>query len=296
MKQRSILDETDWMDDLTKNEDSMKKIIVPVDFSEVSKNAARYAAQMSADIPGSEILLYNVYQKFAHADDGSPLTNEGDATKIIAESSLNNLRFDIMPLTKSLIGILAETGSLAENLEKLVLHNGADLVVMGISGTSKVEQALIGSNTLGVVRKDSFPVLIVPPGAKYERIHSVVYASDFKDVETTTPIPSLRKILSMFRPDVHVVHVEENQEVMDADGFRKEKAAMDKLLHGFNPEYSFIDSGNFTRGISNFVHKRKADLIITVPHRHSFMKDLFKSTHTEKLVYHTHVPVLALHQ
>ena len=284
------------MEDLTKNDDSMKKFIVPVDFSEVSKNAARYAAQMSADFPDSEILLYNVYEKFAHADDGSPLTNEGEATKIIAESSLNNLRFELMPLTKSLIGILAETGNLAENLEKLVLHNGADLVIMGISGTSKVEQALIGSNTLGVVRKDSFPVLIVPPGAKYERIHSVVFASDFKDVEHTTPIPSLRKVLSMFRPDLFVVHVEEDQEVLDANDFRKEKEAMDKLLFGFNPEYSFIDSGNFTRGISNFVHNMKANLIITVPHRHAFMKDLFKSTHTEKLVYHTHVPVLALHQ
>jgi nucleotide-binding universal stress UspA family protein len=296
MKQRSILDETDWMEDLTKNADSMKKIIVPVDFSEVSKNAARYAAQMSADIPGSEILLYNVYQKFAHADDGTPLTNEGDATKIIAESSLNNLRFDIMPLTKSLIGILAETGNLAENLEKLVLHNGADLVIMGISGTSKMEQALIGSNTLGVVRKDSFPVLIVPPGATYERIHSVVFASDFKDVERTTPIPSLRKLLSMFRPELHVVHVEENQEVLDADKFRKEKDAMDKLLFGFNPEYSFLDYGSFSKGISKYVHDKHVNMIITVPHRHAFLKDMFRSNHTEKLVYHTHVPVLALHQ
>jgi nucleotide-binding universal stress UspA family protein len=275
----------------------MKKIIVPVDFSDVSKNAARYAAQMSADIPGSEILLYNVYEKFAHADDGSPLTNEGDATKVIAESSLNNLRFEIMPLAKSTtIGVLAETGTLAENLEKLVLHSGADLVIMGISGTSRMEQVLIGSNTLGVVRKDSFPVLIIPPGAKYERIHSVVFATDFKDVAHTTPIPSLRKLLAMFRPELHVVHVEENEEVVFADSFRKEKEAMDKLLFGFNPEYSFLDSGNFSKDISNFVQTKKVNLIITVPHRHQSIKEMFTSTHTEKLVYHTHVPVLAIHQ
>jgi hypothetical protein len=100
----------------------------------------------------------------------------------------------------------------------------------------------------------------------------------------------------MFRPDLYVVHVEEDQEVLDANDYLKEKEAMDKLLFGFNPEYSFLDYDSFSKGISKYVHDKHVNMIITVPHRHAFMKDLFKLTHTEKLVYHTHVPVLALHQ
>jgi nucleotide-binding universal stress UspA family protein len=298
MKLRSILDETDWMENLTKeNDDIMKKIIVPVDFSDTSKNAARYAAAFSADIEESEVLLYHVYDNFSFGSDGSPLQNDQDTQKVIANSALHNLRSEILPLTKSTIGILSEPGSLAENLEKLVLHNGADIVIMGISGASRLEQVLIGSNTLKVIKKENFPVLIVPPDAQYKRIKKMAFASDFKDVESNVPVNSLRHMLSIFRPELHVIHVDEDRQAHLGAAFKKEKDAMEYLLQGFNPEYHFLSAGiDFTRVISNYVVEQDMDLIITVPKRHSFLADLFTQTHTEKLVYHTHIPVLAIHQ
>ncbi|MCU0380167.1 MAG: universal stress protein [Chitinophagaceae bacterium] len=274
----------------------MKKIVVPVDFSDASRNAATYTALMSNDIPESELLLYNVYDKFSAGTDGSLLAEEEDAMKIISDNALHNLRNEILPLTKSTIGILSENGTLAVNLEKLVLRNGIDLVVMGINGASKLEQVLIGSNTLDVIKKDSFPVLIVPPLAKYARIHTAVFASDFKDVRKSTPVVALRNLLDLFRPDLHVIHIDEEQVAHMGDDFKKEKGAMDELLRGFNPEYSFLEAHDFVKGINNYVKDHHADLIITVPHRHNFIADLFSKTHTEKLVYHTDVPVLAVHE
>lgn len=297
MKYRSILDERDWMEDLAKpNQETMKRIIVPVDFSDVSKNAARYAAAMSNDVPESEVLLYHAYDTHVRGSDGSLLSDEQEGMKVISENALHNLRLELLPLTSRVIGILAEPGSLADNLEKLVMRNGGDLVVMGISGASRLEQVLIGSNTLHVVKKDSFPVLIVPPEAKYERIHTVVFASDFKDVLKSTPVIALRNILGMFRPELHVVHIDEDMQAHPGEVFLREKAAMDQMLQGFNPEYTFLESHDYIVGISNYVKAKKANLVITVPHRHSFLADLFNVTHTEKLVYHTDVPVLAVHE
>jgi nucleotide-binding universal stress UspA family protein len=291
------LEERDWQEDLEKTKDhTMKKIIVPVDFSDASRNAATYAASMSNDIPESELLLYNVYDNFSAGTDGSLLAGEEDAMKTISDNALHNLRSEILPLTKSTIGILSENGTLAVNLEKLVMRNGADLVVMGINGASKLEQVLIGSNTLDVIKKDSFPVLIVPPVAKYERIHTAVFASDFKDVRKSTPVVALRNLLYLFRPELHVIHIDEEQVAHMGDEFKKEKGAMDELLRGFNPEYSFLEAHDFVKGINNYVKDHHADLIITVPHRHNFIADLFSKTHTEKLVYHTDVPVLAVHE
>jgi nucleotide-binding universal stress UspA family protein len=297
MKYRSILEEKDWVRDLDKpNEETMKRIIVPVDFSDVSKNAARYAAAMTNDIPECELLLYHVYESNVRGSDGSLLSDDSDSMKIVSESALHNLRLELLPLTSSTIGILAETGELAERLEQLVMRNGLDLVVMGISGANRVEQVLIGSNTLHVVKKDSFPVLVVPPDTQYERIHTVVFASDFKDVLKSTPVLALRNILSIFRPELHVVHIDEDMQAHPGEAFQREKSAMDQVLQGFNPEYSFLESHDYIVGISNYVKAKKANLVITVPHRHNFLADLFTTTHTEKLVYHTDVPVLAVHE
>ena len=167
---------------------TMKKMIVPIDFSDVSRNAAYYAAQLSADIPESEIVLYHVYAQYTAGSDGSPLSADDDARRTITEAALRNIQKDLIFLTPAKISILAEEGSLPENLELLVRHIDAQLVIMGISGSTKLDQILIGSNTLKVVRKISFPVLIIPPGAKYNRITKAVFASDFINVEQTTPI------------------------------------------------------------------------------------------------------------
>ena len=47
--------------------------------------------------------------------------------------------------------------------------------------------------------------------------------------------------------------------------------------------------------ISTFSEGHNIDAIITVPRKHSFLESLFKSSHTKKLAYHSHVPILAIH-
>lgn len=276
-------------------EQTMKRIIVPVDFSDTSRNAARYAAVLANDIPESEVLLYHVFDGRSAGSDGSLLADESDAQQVISENALNNLRSEILPLTESVVGILAEPGNLSANLEKLVSRNGLDLVIMGITASNAFEQVIVGSSTLQVIRKDSFPVMIIPEGAHYSRIRTALFASDFIDVEKTTPVAALRSLLNLFRPTLHVIHIDESQQARPGEGFLKDKHAMDALLQGFNPEYHFIPTKDFTQGISNFVRDNQVDLIITIPHHHSFLADLFTKTHTEKLAYQARVPVLAVH-
>ena len=296
MKYRSILEEKDWFEDLQYPKAmTMKRIVVPVDFSDVSRNAARYAAAMANDIPEAEILLYHVYDGRSAGSDGSLLADESDAQQVISENALNNLRSEILPMTEAVVGILAEAGSLSANLEKLVSRNGLDLVIMGIHHSNAFEQVIVGSSTLQVIRKDSFPVLIIPPDARYARIRTALFASDFMDVDKTTPVAALRSLLHLFRPALHVIHIDESQQARPGEDFLKEKKAMDELLQGFNPEYHFIPTEDFLQGISNFARDNQADLIITVPHHHSFLADLFTKTHTEKLAYQAQVPVLAVH-
>ena len=41
----------------------MKTVIIPVDFSETSLNAARYAADMFTGKPETTVILYNMFEK-----------------------------------------------------------------------------------------------------------------------------------------------------------------------------------------------------------------------------------------
>ena len=275
---------------------AVKKMIVPVDFSDVSRNAAYFAAEMSVDIPECEIILYNVYERYSAGSDGSLMSADGDAEEIITMAALRNLQMELIVNTPATVTIMAEQGKLAENLELLVGKIDAQLVIMGINGSTRLEQILIGSNTLNVIKKCSFPVLVIPPGAKFKHITKVVFASDFINVEQTTPIKTIRDILDVFRPELHVLHIDESKTATLGDSFKQEKEKMDELLLGFNPQYSFLETNNFTKGINDFVKRENISMIITVPRHHSFLNHLFSGTHTEKLVYHTDVPILAVHE
>ena len=83
----------------------MKRIIVPTDFSDTAKNAARYAVQMAGSIPGASIILYNLTDKIALGSDSSPLTENKDDRFIVLQAALNNLKDRIKRIVKRCGGI-----------------------------------------------------------------------------------------------------------------------------------------------------------------------------------------------
>jgi len=274
----------------------MKKFIVPTDFSETSKNAARFAVQMANDIEDSSVILYNSIDPITSGADGTPILSDIDSRKRVSEAALMNLKTELNYISSAPIICLAEEGKLVSNLEKLYHHYELDLVIMGITGATRLDQILIGSNTLNVIEQDICPVMIIPPDAEYHKIKTVVFASDFKDVETTTPKNTIRKLLEIFSPKLYVVNVNHEHFIELTTEYKTERAKMDKILEGYNPEYSFIRLYDFVETINLFAEDRKADLIITVPKKHGFLSGLFKTSHTQKLAYHSHIPILAVQE
>lgn len=272
----------------------MKKIIAAVDFSEPSVNAAKYAIQLASDITDSTVTLYYVYETIVAGSDGTPLLIDPDARKNMAIAALSNLKRELGSIAGVPIDIVAEEGSLASTLEKYVKHNHADLIVMGITGSSKLEQLIIGSNTLNVISKDICPVFIIPGTAVYKKIKNVILTSDLKNVEATTPVKPLKKFLDILQPQLYVLHITSEQTALP-DEDKKESKKLEQLLQSYNPQYFSLLEENFTEAIDKFAIEHHADIIITVPRKHSFLGSLFKSSNTKKLAYQSRLPILALH-
>jgi nucleotide-binding universal stress UspA family protein len=274
----------------------MIKLLVPVDFSDTSRNALSYALDMAQYIPLSSVLIFNSYEKVMAGSDGTPLSGNADIRRNISLLALENLRNSILNNRNIDVKVQAEEGSLLENLEKLTSDGQFDMIVMGINGSTRMEQIMIGSSTLNVVARLLCPVLIVPPIARYSRILTVVYASDMKNVQVTTPVKTLRKILDLFSPKLYIANVDEEHFVEISEEYKKEKAVMNELLEGLDPDYAFIRLYDFAEAIHQFATDKKADLIITAPKKHGFLEKIFTTSHTEKLAYHTHIPLLAIQE
>jgi nucleotide-binding universal stress UspA family protein len=262
---------------------TMHRVLIPVDFSVTSFNAARFAAEMLAGKKDMVAILYHQYEK----------EEEGD----ICASYLESLRQEM--LDKGVAEVEYEKamgGDLIENLDRLAHTRRATLIAMGITGKSALQQTLIGSNTLKMVDRRICPVMIIPPDATFSDIKNVAFASEFIDVENTTPCTLINAVLEMFNPNLHIVNVNPEHYVSITDEFRQGKAKFQDMFKDYTTEFYFIGMNDFHEAIDNFIRDYHIDLLVTIPRHHSNSRSLFKSTHTKKLAYHSNVPLLAAHE
>lgn len=276
----------------------MKKFLVPTDFSDTSKNAARFAVQAVANDQDATLILYNLHDLVAAGSDGSLLTETENDRMIVLTQALNQLKTELLALSpQAKIEIVAEAGSsLVDNLDRYVRHHGIDLVIMGITGATRLEQIFMGSNTLNLVDKGICPVMIIPPDATFSPIKNIALASDLKEVDTTTPIAPIKAVLKLFGASLHIVNVDSEHYVDITDEYKAERVKMEKMFEGYNPEFYFIRQYDFQEAISQFSLDRAIDAIVIVPKRNSFLSGLFKTSHTKKLAYHSHIPIVAIHE
>ncbi len=269
----------------------MKKIIVPIDFSDTSVNAAKYAIELAKNIADAQVTLYHVYSSISFA---ALTSKDENSRQMVSEAELKTLKDKISGDFDS-ISCEAEEGSFVENIAQYALGHHADLIIMGITGSSKITQVFMGTNTLNVIRNISCPVMIIPPDATFKGLKKVVFTSDFKDVARTTPFASIIKILDNFKPShFDILNVDSEHFVELTDEFKLEKEAMKDKLQNYNPEFSFLRAYDFLEGISSFVESRDIDAIITVPRKHNFLSQLFVTSNTKKLAYHSRVPIIAV--
>ncbi|HEY0274102.1 MAG TPA: universal stress protein, partial [Chitinophaga sp.] len=189
----------------------------------------------------------------------------------------------------------SENQLLPAYIDQVARQEQADLIVMGITGGSGLEEVLLGSNTLDVMKETRTPLLIVPAGATFTEINTVVFACDFRKVTETLPVRPLQQFLDVFRARLFVVNVDHEKRHFTAET-PFETLVMDTLLADYSPEYRFLENENVVEGIIGFAEAEKAGLIITIPRQHGFLAGLFHRSRTRQLAFHSSIPLLVIRE
>jgi len=261
----------------------MHRIIIPVDFSETSLNAARYAAKMLAWNEEATAVLYHNYES----------ENDLDISLFYLES----LKKEFNKSGVRLVECEHEMGGdLIENISRLAHTIRATMVLMGITGKSAIRQVMFGSNTLKLIDKNLYPVMIIPPDAVYKGATKVAFATDYQQVELSTPSQLIGSVLRLLNPTLHIVHVSKNAITSLPPALQEEKEKVDQMFNDFKKEFFFITHDDFYEALDEFVKDKEIDILVTVPKHPSNSSSLFRSSHTKKLAYHSHIPILAAHQ
>lgn len=142
-------------------ESGIKKILVPIDFSDYSKSALRYAVNFSKNFKAEMILIYVVEPviyppDFSMGQIAIPSVNtEWDKR---ANQELDKLAKENIPDTVSFKTII-KTGKPFVEIVETANDLDVDLIIIATHGRTGIEHILFGSTAEKVVRKAPCPVL-----------------------------------------------------------------------------------------------------------------------------------------
>lgn len=281
----------------------MNTILVPTDYSDTAKNAAIYAINLASPLQAKNIILYNAYQAPPMITETAvmPTTSmpffDIETFHDISKKGMEQFKGSIENLCPADVRIETqiEYGGLDNDVNELCENRGVDLIVMGITGATKIEEVLIGSTAISVVKNTKVPVIIVPAEAKYNLIENVMLACDYKRVAETTPLQPIKSILDATKAALHIVNVNESDKEITSDKTYQQEI-LHSLLKDYEPRFEFKHNEDFMSAINDFVETNNIDLIITIPKRHGFFERFFKESHVKKLAFNSRVPLMYIHE
>jgi nucleotide-binding universal stress UspA family protein len=240
----------------------MKSIVVPVNFSVGCSNAARYAADLALAIQGELHLIHVLQMPFTYAEMPMPDTVFDDLRES-AINKLDNLAVELIRRTagKVKVDTLLETGGVEYRIEKFCRKQEPFMVVMGAEGPL-LGRMMGGTHTVTALHSLPYPLLVIPETAGFHQIKKIVLACDLEDIGSGIGVaPSfLRELRDLFD----------------------------------YPELHFVHSAKISEGIVQYLEHHPADWLMVFPKKHSV--PVLHSSQAKKIVLHSPVPVMSIHE
>jgi nucleotide-binding universal stress UspA family protein len=134
---------------------SLKKILVPVDFSDCSKKALQYAVRFARQF-GAELTLLHVVPRYPAIPEMGPIDVE---TVQDGRTQLEVVRLTIGDLAPC--DTLLRTGTPYMEIVEAAKEQSIDLIIIATHGHKGLTHVILGSTAERVVRQAPCPVLVV---------------------------------------------------------------------------------------------------------------------------------------
>lgn len=148
----------------------LERTMAALDFSRASRTAletayawsCRFGVAATRRSGRTDLLLLHVMPVMTESAD-RPSGYRGLAERLLAESAalIGQLEGHCAVRVRQ---VMATADSVADSITRVARRDATDLIVLGAHGGGADRQPLLGSVTMGVLRRSPCPVLVLPPG------------------------------------------------------------------------------------------------------------------------------------
>lgn len=277
----------------------MKKILVPLDFSETSENAFAYALEM-AKLYKAELVLLHTFE-LPILDSQIVPFNYAEIYDTLEMSNFNHFKLE-MPRLRAMaknqnakhivMNHIMMAGDLIYTMKEVINQEKVDFVVMGTNGASGWFDSFVGTNTSSVISDVTVPVLSVAHDAKFHKIETIGFTTRYREKD----IPALEEVLAIakkIKAKVKCLYVKTSTSDVKGEAvsqweshFKNEK----------NLEFFIIPSEDVNETMEEFLINQSIDLLAMVAYKKNFFTQFFTTSTTQQMSQHSRTPILALHE
>lgn len=289
----------------------VRRILVPVDFSEHSINACNFAIGMAHKLKAEIKLIYVYFDPMISTDsylETYPYQFNLDTIAANLEEEakvqMENLKAKIIENVKKekfaniKVSYVLEKGVPDATILEYSKSYDPGVIILGTLGREDRAGSFFGNVASKIIEKSKYPVFVIPYKSVFLGINymnKVVYATDF-DESDFRAIRMLMNLVSPFDIKIYCVHI-----VVDAEShFNKSK--MEKVREYLKNEYSdvnivcnLIEHTDVMQGLEDYIEDRDIDIIGLTTHKRGMFDRFFNPSIARKMLFHTNIPLLVFH-
>jgi len=274
----------------------MKTILLATDFSKAANNACDYAAEL-AKYFDAKLILVNAYNYPFTQHESARSFNEFAEKDREANKALADLKEKIYQKNSRIphVECYAHAGNAFDVIQSAADKFNAELVVIGITGSAgKLKEHVVGSTALAIARNLDVNTIIIPEGVKYHRIHKMSFACDIENIEENDLLYVAKYFSKIFDAALEIINVEKFDVKPQIYKYQP-LSFLNKTLETVDHNTVIIENNDPATALENYFRSHNTDILIVNPKKHNVFYNLFHTSVTKKLVFHSKQPLLIIH-
>jgi nucleotide-binding universal stress UspA family protein len=267
----------------------MKKIIVPLDFSDESLTGLNMA-MMLADKASANIQMVHVIGKITDTADNELPEMEYKNVKMKFEGILQKYKMK----SNSALSYTITEGKIFKEITGLAEKSEDSIIVLSTHGASGFEELFIGGNAYKITSHSKNPVITVRRGKIPTNIEKIVLPLDFT-FQTREKVPYTVELAKMFGSEIHLLTI----------SLSKIKSTGKKLLqytqqvasyletHKIPYTVEYLHGSNLTDLTLDYARSIDADLISIMTEQEKSISNLLLGNFAHQFINKAFIPVLS---
>ncbi|MFT7033332.1 MAG: nucleotide-binding universal stress UspA family protein [Cyclobacteriaceae bacterium] len=256
---------------------TIKKILLPIDFSDSSLNAIKYVIGLAKNDTSVKCDLIYI---------GGETLSEGDQK--IQLKKLQELKSEYFNKAHVNCDVLVKTGDLNQVILDAKEDREADLIIMGTSGSTGDKDS---SNTSELLAKADCPVLVIPKNNSEFKLKNIALAIDDKAFDDSSNLGIIHDFARWFDAKVHLLTVENENSPAKPNSNAE---TLEYYLDTLDYRHSFEKNTDIEKGLNDYINQKEIDILAIMPRMHAKNSEPSEGRLTKTLALNCIKPLLVI--